>query len=437
MSERTATKPVDVLAASVARVRRRELAARLVSIASLDLTVALSLLAVFFIVSRLFALSVADGLAALVALGGSLAATGLRAAVTLRLSHFGAAVLADERLLLKERVSSALYLQRHPEAIEDPAWSVLVRRDGERALEGAEISRHFPIKPPRAARWILLPAAMAIGFVFVPSIDILGLGGRRQADAAFKREVEKKRDDLQKAIEELRRQAEKPLDPEIQKALEALASKPLAEKPEQLSAKELSNRPPPSPDEMKRDALVELGKLEEKLRAQLDGEKLQALKSALDRLAGGAPGDSQLSRAVRDALKSGKLAAAREELGKLKKELDGLAKKSAEGKLTPEEAEKLQKLARELERLSKDTALLAKLSKSLSGLGGELSAGNFQGAMEGLSGLESELDRLAGLLQEMKVLEEALNLAEATQDELAQLHRCPNCGKVSDNPGGT
>ncbi len=432
MSEPRATKPVDALTGAVARVRRRELASRLVAIASLDLAVSLSLLAVFLLVSRVFALPVADGLAALAALGGTLALTGLRAALTLRLSLFGAAVLADERLLLKERVSSALYLERHPEAIEDPVWGLLVRRDGERALEGAEIARRFPIQPPRAARWILVPAALVVGFVFVPPIDILGLGERRQADAAFKREVEKKRDDLQKAIEELRRQAAKPLDSEIQKALEALAAKPLAEGP-----KDLADRPPPSPDEVKRDALVELSKLEEKLRARLDGENLQGLKGALDRLAAGAPGDSQLSRAVREALQSGKLAAAREELGKLKKELEGLAKKSSEGKLSPEEVEKLQRLAREMERLSKDTALLAKLSKSLSGLGGELSAGDFQGAMEGLSGLESELDNLADLLQELKVLEEALELAEATRDELAQLHRCPNCGKVSDNPGGT
>ena len=97
----------------------------------------------------------------------------------------------------------------------------------------------------------------------------------------------------------------------------------------------------------------------------------------------------------------------------------------------------LERGAREMERLSKDTALLAKLSKSLSGLGGELAAGDFQGAMDELSGLENELDKLSDLLQELNVLEQALELAEAAQDELAQLHRCPNCGKVSDNPGGT
>jgi hypothetical protein len=413
-------------------VRRRELASRLLGIGCLDLLVALSAYAAYLLVQRVLGLPDRALPALLIALSGSVLTTAVRAAFRVRLSLFGAAVLADERLQLKERVSSAVYLDRHPERVPDPAWGDLVRRDGARSLAGVDVARHFPIRIPRLARWILLPAGLAALLVFLPPLDLLGLRRARQVDAAMRSEVERKREELKKAIEELKKDAEKPPSPDIQKALEALQKRlDPADDPKK------KEEPPPPGGDPKKEAMVEFARLEEALRRELDQTKFSDLKQFLDRFPPGSLSRSPLSAALREALKQGTFGKAGEELKKLKDELQSLLDKKRSGDLTPEELEKMKKLSEELARLAKDSSMLAKLSSGFSGAAGGLSAGDLAKALQDLESLEKSLQSLEQLLEELKFLEQSLELAQLSAEDLAQLGICPDCGKVAMQPGGT
>jgi hypothetical protein len=422
----------DMLKAALARIRRREIASRLLSIASLDLLIALSGYAGYLLVERIFGLRERALPVLLAALGAALLATAIRAAITLRFSTFGAALLADDRLKLKERVSSAVYLERHPEPARDTGWRKLVQADGERSLAGVDIRRHFPVRLPRFLRWTCLPALLALVFGLLPPLDLLGLKSGRLAEAEMRREVERKREELAKALEEIKKEAEKPPDPEIQKLLDALKKRPGEE-----AASEKKEEPPPGADQAKKEALVQIARLEEVLKKELERSQFGELKEFLDRFPPGSMSRSPLTGAVREALKSGDFKKGMDELKKLEDQLAALSQKAKDGKLTPEELERMKKLSEELSRLGKDSALLSKLASGLSQAAGGLSASDFSQALEGLKDAQNELQSLEQLLKDLKQLENALDLAQLSAEEIASLHRCPNCGKISQKPGGT
>src|SRR5262245_61555009 len=94
------SQPPDLLNSTLARVRRRVLVSRLLAIASFDLLLALSVLAVYVLAVRLFGLPWRPVPALTIALCGSVLLTAARAAFGLRLSLFAAAVMTDERLRL-------------------------------------------------------------------------------------------------------------------------------------------------------------------------------------------------------------------------------------------------------------------------------------------------------------------------------------------------
>src|SRR5262249_13758981 len=154
--------------------------------------------------------------------GGVLLATLVRAALLLRFSLFEAALLADDRLRLKERVSSALYLAAGREAGRDPAGGELIRRDGERCLAGSDLRAHVPPGLRPLAGWVLARAALSVLLALIPPVDLLGLNRSRLADSAMKKEVDRKKEELAKKLEELRKEAKKPVDPLVEKLLESL-----------------------------------------------------------------------------------------------------------------------------------------------------------------------------------------------------------------------
>jgi hypothetical protein len=423
---------IDVLNSALKRVRRRVLVSKLLSIASFDLCVVLSLFAAYVLLAKLLALPYRPLTALVLAVSGSVLLTAVRGAFRLRLSLFGAAVLADERLKLRERISSAVYLEKSPASAPDSAWGEVVRRDGERSLRGIDLARSFPVRPPRHLRWVLLPALLTVGFAFLPPLDLLGLNHDRLVDAAMRSEVERKRDELQKALEALRKEAEKPPDPEIEKALAAF-KKPEAVEGEQ---KKKEGEPPPAGEEAKKDALMEFGRLEEAIKNQLARPEISQLREFLDRFPPGAKSPSALTGALREAMKHGDFQKAGKELKELMDKLDSLKGKKA-SELSAEEKEKLKKLSEELARLGRDSALLSRLSRAFSGAATGLSTGSLPQSLEDLAQLSKELEDLAQLEKDLELLKNALDLAQLSLGELGDLHKCPNCGKVSNSPGGT
>ncbi len=420
-------EPRDILQLSLAWIRRREIFTRILGILSTHLLVFLSLFTGYFLAQRLFSFPDHTLAVLIAALSLAVLSTLLRVIWLLRFSLFDAAVLADDRLRLKERASSAFYLRQQPDPLRDPAWSELIQRDGERSLAGGDLKKHFPIRIPWSARWILAPVALTLLFTLIPPIDLLGLRENRLIDAALRKEVERKRDELAEKLEELRKEAKKS-DPEVEKALEAFKKSDLEKKKGEL---------PPKGEDVKREAMVKFTRLEEAVKKSLSRERFDRLKQFLDRFPPGSMSRSPLTGKIREALKEGDFAKAQSELGKLSEDLRALLKKKESGELSKEDEEKLKNLSEELQRLSRDAKLLSNLAGALQGASMSMSAGDLSKALENLQGLDGELLRLDRLAEEMKFLEDALELAQLSLDDLGKLHKCPNCGKLSYNPGGT
>ncbi|MBI4604371.1 MAG: hypothetical protein HY721_20620 [Planctomycetes bacterium] len=442
-----------ILEALLRNVRRRVLADRLLRNASLDLTVALSAFCLLILADRLTVPGVAD-LRLLGALAGaSLAVSLLRTILFGRLDRFRAAVLADERLELKERASTAVYART---ARASPAPSAaapsdelcrLLETDAERTLAAAPLAESFPVRLPRRSLWVLAPAALALGlFLWVPAVDLLGLGARKEArkDLRSVQEEEKK---LEEKLKELAERAKEKNLPDAKKLLDLLGRQ--AESPEKKEPSEPQAAEKASGDPRK-EALVEMTRREDAIKKGLEGQKYEPLKEALKALKALDLKNLTVTKKLQEALKDGDLKRAQKELSDLKGDLSKLLEKSP-SELTAEEKARLEKLSEELSRLGRDSKALSKLGSALSKASSQLGAGQFQESLDSLQkGLE-ELESLASLSDEMGLLEDALELVELSKEELASLEACPECGtpycpdcgkpqcgcKPGSKPGGT
>ena len=124
-------------------------------------------------------------LAAVPLLAGCLA--GLWAGARRWPSAFEAALAADARLGLAERLSTALTAGEGP-------MGELVRADAARRVAGLEPRQVFPIRPPARLRWVLLGVVGLLAAAFVPPLDLFGWGAARAARAAERAAVRRAAD---------------------------------------------------------------------------------------------------------------------------------------------------------------------------------------------------------------------------------------------------
>ena len=430
------------------RIRRRVLADRFLRNASTDLAVSVAFLAGFVLVDRVLLPGTLTPAMALGIILVSVAVSLVRTAVLAPLDLFQAALLADSRLKLKERVSSAVFIAETQSP--DPAgsgWHHLIALDAERSLAGVRLEESFPLRAPRRAlAWLgagcLACAALVLWF---PAFDVLGIATRKEAAAKTKESVKEEEKKLGEEIAELVKKAD---DPELRKLLEALAKRAVEpQKPETPGEKQKTE---PGSGDPKKEALVNLSRREDEIRQARTGEKLQPLEEAKKILEKLPLKDADLTKKLREALKEGKFEEAKKELGALKDEIANLGGKKPED-MTAAEKEKLTKLASELARLASDSKALSKLSQSLSNASSGLSSKDFPGSLESLELSREELESLARLAQDADVLDQALELVQLTKEDLQRLQSCPECGtpycqdcgkpqcscKPQNKPGGT
>lgn len=436
-------------------MRRRLFVDRLLRAICFDLIIFLGLFSVLLVLERTVSMGLETGLLLAASVFASILVSFFRTVVWGRVSVLDAARVADGRLALKERVSTAVYLQgaaRSSVPSDKPyldGWRELIWRDGLKQLEGVSLQKHFPVRPPRSV-WAVVGAA-AVGFLvftFVPVVDVFGYGEERQALAEEKKEVERRTEELDKQLKELASEAETKKAPDVQELLRSLTrKKPEARKPASPSSPPaLSNQ-----SQARKEALVELTRKEDVLKKSLDSKKFKDLRKVLKRFQKTSLKNLQLTRKLRQALKDGDLKKTLKELSALQRRLEQLAKIPRD-KLTPEQRKLMQELARELASLTRDSGSLGKLSSSLSSLASRMSAQDLQGALDSLELSREELERLAGQKDRTEMLRKALDLVRRTKQDLASLnqlaknqkpHKCPNCGKPKgppnpwQKPGGT
>lgn len=355
-----------------------------------------------------------------------------------------AAVAIDHAFHLNERLSTALTL---PGNLAETAAGRALVADAIRHVEDLDISEQFGLRLPRRAWVPLLPAALALGLLFVPEWTQRMAQARSKLDKADMEVVAKKAMTLSKKIASQRKDLDKNQFAEADKLLAEI----------EKATNELAKAPPAE----KGKALVEINKLSDALKdrqkklgnTEQISKQLQQLKEmssngpaddfAKDLAKGDFQKAAQELKKLSDKLASGKLTEAekkalKDQLAEMKQQLEKIAnleqrKKQLEearknGGLSQQQFE--QEMAK-LEQQSKNFKQLQQLATQLGQAQQQMQKGDTKKAAEALGMSEQQLQQMASQLQELEALDGALaELQEAkngmTADGLNQLGMNPD-----------
>ncbi|MHC4210155.1 MAG: hypothetical protein ACYSWT_10635 [Planctomycetota bacterium] len=312
-----------------------------------------------------------------------------------RSTELQVAVEVDERLDLRERLSTALHCQQRTDpfaraAVEDAVGTARDPKVRE------HLRRRFVVESPR--RWWLSPLLVlaAIGIWFVPPQDLFA--DRTPPDPEITRTVRERDDAIEAVI--------KPIEesPELQEELSDLLGELSNEGPDPENLK--------TRQEVQRDAIKKLTDLNKRLDEILSGPKgktAEALDKALERLR--TPEDGP-AKEFAEALAKGDFKSAQEALARLQEE-------ARKGNLTPEQQEQLAKqladLAKQLEQLAQQQQQMEQMLQQ-AGLDPKLA--------QNLQALQQALQNNPNLNQQQK--QQLMQMAQAQQ---AACQMCQGLGQ--------
>ena len=334
-----------------------------------------------------------------------------------RFEQLDTVIEVERRQALKQRLSSALFVEEHtPEQSSDDLVELVIA-DGDSHAELVDLTKAIPISVPRTVRASLwLGGLLLVCWWAMPPFDLLGNEELRAEQEAEEKRIEKEDQRLQERSKEMLELAKRhQISPETKKLLADLEkSRPL---PKTEELKEQTRRPLAALEELKKRAQV-LKARPEVSDAKSAVRSMQAIESRME---------TSLGQEAREALSQGSPQRAAEALQKLAKKLADAAQ---EGELAEQES-----LARDLEKLQ--AALGSELSAELSEALSKLKAGDLKGAASTLGENAEELAQLARLMREANLLDQIESEIQFTQDELAQLPQewksgpppkiCPDC----------
>ena len=310
-------------------------------------------------------------------LAGALVAVAFTAIGTLasRVAALHAAVVIDKAAGLKERVSSALAVQR-----ESDAFAQAVVRDANKIAGRIHVPSHVPYRAP--ARWPYAACAIAAAIIlsFVPGTNLLAADDN--AERVAQRDMAKEeREGINRDFEE-----------HVNKLKQLAENNPaLADLAKDLKPLDMPDSPSVKPEDIRRDALKKLDKVTDRLAQEKDNPAVDALKdtkrilSQLEPERGENPA-AELSK----SLASGDFKGAKKALESLQEEL-----KEAAAKGDQDAQQQLAKMQQQLKRLADQ---LSELDDSLY--------------------LQKELENKAGLTEEQaRKLAEQLSKMDPKQIE--------------------
>jgi hypothetical protein len=362
----------------VSACRRRLNWINLIERASTSLLAGLIVGAVFMLLSRIEELGLAQyawpgvGLLIMVSMLSALVWAYLT-----RERNFGAAVAIDQRLQLKERVSTALCYPEPTRAIERA-----VIEDAEAVARTINPRRHFPLPRQRSFYWCLLPL-MIIGALsyFLEPFSLFGSSneGPKHPEAlltpAEKMAVEK----LEKTLKEVIENEELVENTEINK-LKVDLDKML---------KELKT------GKMTRPQVVgELSSMQDRMseRRKALGDKLSP-RTPPDFMT-----DFKYTKEVTDKLEKGKFEDAANQMFKMKEEVE---KKMESGEMSPEDREQL---AQELNAMAKMVDANSELGQALKAAAQAAANNNVSQMSQQLNQAMQDMQDMQALMSEMAVL---------------------------------
>lgn len=272
---------------------------------------------------------VAGALAAAAALGTMILWLGRRP------SRLMVATAIDEHLGLKERFSTAVAL-----GDSDDPFAQAACAQAHAAAREVRLAGQFPLRPSRhwAAAVILWAAALAAG-LWMPDLDLLGHGRKRDQERQQAQQLQQAREQVQQAIQPIAVAIKQLNDPALTAQLAQL---------DQLT-------PIGDPDDLRRQAIRKLGDLSDKLQKAADANRHDAMKELSEMLKGLRPSPQSLSPQLNQALAQG-------DFEKAARTLRDLERQARNNELSPEQS---KVLSGQLADLAAQLNQLAQSQKSL------------------------------------------------------------------------
>ncbi|MEW6236652.1 MAG: hypothetical protein AB1656_14805 [Candidatus Omnitrophota bacterium] len=316
------------------------------------------------------------------------------------------ALLADRHLRLKEKISSALELGTDAGRFPgDADWHDALLFDALGEAHRLDLKKAFPWKNPREFHWLWAPLLGLILTVFVlPQWDFITGGGKAQAKAMDKQEIEKELQNLfnrQLVLEKRAKEKEMKNVAEIAKEIKELETDLLKGKIE------------------KRDALAKLSSLQEEWEKQRE-----ELKENQPSLNPAAPMQQKLTSELAKDLESS-------EYEKAAQKLQELQKKMKMGAMNEGESDRL---SNELNQLAANLSADSPLAKALKNAAAKMKAGDQKSSLQSLQLAEADLKDLQDALEQMQLLDQAL--ADLKNSKFALAGKFGKCSPNICNASG-
>ena len=244
-------------------------------------------------------------------------------------SHMQVSLLLDERLKLRERFSTTLAL-----ADSDDPFADAARNEARQKAEQVKIDGYFPIRPSRCWMYAVSTWLIAAAIIFfMPQKDLLGFLRKDRQQQQLTQQLEQTKVDIKEAADPVKLAIKQLGEPELADALSKLDQTPKDARPQDI----------------KRQAIRNLGDLSDKIQQMQSGMKLDSVNQ-LQKMFKQLRGSSDVfSQKLRLALAKGQFSQASNIMSELQKEL-------AKGNLSPEQqkalAGQLQDLAKRLQELA-------------------------------------------------------------------------------------
>ena len=369
--ERTGNDP---LAGALRKVRFRLGLRRWVGYTATALFVAATAACLWVLLTRLFP-QLGDAFApALVLLGVAYLLATARA-IRNRPSLVDAALAADSRMGLKERLTTSLEL-----AEAEGAMVNAVHADARIHLERLDIRRQFPLASRSARPWVYVPLLLlGLSYTFLPEFDVLSHRERQAEATAREQAIAIKVERIRSVVDPLKAKlgdadgALSDVTAEIDGLAEGLVSEAITDK----------------------QAMARLANLADEVQRRRQGlseeNPMPKLAADLNKLG--------MDRGLARALQEGRMKDAATEASEL-------AKKLREGTLSDKELEELRRDLKKLsEMLGSKTALGAALAEALAKAGSAMASGDLDAAREAMEAIALSLEDLQSILDQSRQMD--------------------------------
>jgi hypothetical protein len=312
------------------------------------------------------------------------------------------AVLVDERLGLKERLSTAMAVRDRADGFARAAVADAVTAAKDPRHREA-LRRHFAVRAPDSS-WIgPVIAAAAIGAWFLPQGDFFKPTEQAEEIARAKNDIAAAKTEVQRILEKNDRLKE------LGKKLGDVTGE--ATPPDEL---------PETPEEARQEAIKRLTEAQNKLNDVLKSEDAQKLDMVKDKLAQLDADQGSETADLTKALKEGDFKKAQEALEALKAKAENDPAKKAE-------------IEKQLEGLGKQ---IEKLAENKAGLEKALQKANLDPKLAGnKEALERALENAKGLTEQQKQdIRKAAEAQQRAQEKMQEMSKA--CNGACDKPGG-